>query len=416
MMGFIGADLRRHWAGSLVIVLLVALSVGLGVAVTLQERALRLGSARAADKFDIVVGAPGSDTQLVLSTVFLQPSPLPLVDGHVLHDLTQDQGVAMAAPVGFGDSYRDYPIVGTTTALVSVLAPQLAEGRSFATLGEAVIGSSVALSGSTVTPIHGAAGLPGEAHAEVEYTIVGRMPETGTVWDRAILVPIASVWAVHGMGEHNHDHDEHSHNEASHEDGHDHAGFDPAAPINESFSSYSAGVPAIVVRPTSIADAYRLRQSYRNGETQAVFPAEVLTRLYATLGDARTVLLAVTGVTQGIVAAALVLVAVLHIGQRRRQIGALRAFGAPAHAVFALIWGQLSILVLAGIALGLLLGWQGAQLMSSVFAAQNGMRLPIESHREDFRYVLLLVTFAGVIAAVPSVLVYRQSPAEALRS
>lgn len=60
MIRFILSDLRRLWAGSLVVVLLVALATALGVSVVLQERALRLGSARAADKFDLVIGAGGS--------------------------------------------------------------------------------------------------------------------------------------------------------------------------------------------------------------------------------------------------------------------------------------------------------------------------------------------------------------------
>lgn len=55
MTRFILADLRRLWAGSLVVVLLVALATALSVSVILQERALRLGSARAADKFDLVI-------------------------------------------------------------------------------------------------------------------------------------------------------------------------------------------------------------------------------------------------------------------------------------------------------------------------------------------------------------------------
>ena len=79
MIAFALADLRRLWAASLTIVLLIALATALGVTVTLQERALRLGSARAADKFDLIVGAPGSETQLTLSSVFLEPAPLPLV-------------------------------------------------------------------------------------------------------------------------------------------------------------------------------------------------------------------------------------------------------------------------------------------------------------------------------------------------
>ncbi|MEY9584854.1 hypothetical protein ABIA15_003611 [Sinorhizobium fredii] len=94
MIRFILADLRKYWLGSAVVVLIVALAVALGVAVTLQERALRLGSARAADKFDLVIGAAGSENQLVLSSVFLQASPLPLMDGRVLTQLASDPRVA----------------------------------------------------------------------------------------------------------------------------------------------------------------------------------------------------------------------------------------------------------------------------------------------------------------------------------
>ncbi|MBB4168826.1 hypothetical protein FHX09_002672 [Rhizobium sp. BK538] len=82
---------------------------------------MRLGSARAADRFDLVIGAAGSENQLVLSCVFLQASPLPLMDGQVLTALSADPRVAWAAPIGFGDSFRGYPIVGTTTALVHSL-------------------------------------------------------------------------------------------------------------------------------------------------------------------------------------------------------------------------------------------------------------------------------------------------------
>lgn len=34
-------------------------------------------------------------------------------------------------------------------------------------------------------------------HGHVRYKAVGRLPETGTPWDNAILIPIESVWAVH---------------------------------------------------------------------------------------------------------------------------------------------------------------------------------------------------------------------------
>lgn len=477
MIGFILADLRRLWLGGIVVVLLVALATALGVAVTLQERSLRLGSARAADKFDLVIGAAGSETQLILSSIFLQAAPLPLVDGAVLTKLAADPRVAWAAPVGFGDSFAGYPIVGTTTSLVSNTTSGFAEGRMFALEGEAILGAAVDLSlGAEIKPMHGTAETGGHTHTEIAYKVVGKLQPTGTPWDRAILVPIQAVWHVHGLG-HDHGHDEGhedghagAHDEEHHHgDGHDHAhegeehhedgdthaegeadhaeaavqlvvsqrqkhalalgpatsahvesdhqgGIDADAPIVETFGEGTPGLPAILVKPKTIADAYRLRQEYRTGNTLGVFPGEVLTGLYATLGDAKMVLSAVAAGSQGLVAAALVLVTVIHVGQRRRQIGALRAFGAPRGSVFAIVWLELFLLVVLGVGIGFLVGLGAAHIGAQLFTAKSGVILPVGFTREDLRLALFLLGFAAVLSAIPALLAYRQSPAAALRA
>jgi putative ABC transport system permease protein len=426
MIRFILADLRRLWAGALVVVLLIALATALGVTMTLQERALRLGSARAADKFDLVVGAAGSETQLVLSSVFLQPAPLPLLPGDVLPKLLADPRVAWAAPVGFGDSFSGYPVVGTTRALISSTVAGLAEGRMFDKEGEALVGAAVKLPlGAEIKPMHGSSATGGETHAGVVYHVSGRLPPTGTPWDRAILVPIQAVWHVHGLGEDEQHQDEHEEHEGEaagapgdvedHAD-HDHHGIDADAPVNETFAGELPGLPAILVKPKTIADAYKLRQAYRSGTTTAVFPGEVLTNLYATLGDARLVLSAVAAGSQGLVAAALVLVTVTHIGQRRRQIGALRAFGAPRSAVFAIVWLELFLLVALGVGLGYLIGFTAAHMIANAFTVQSGIVLPVEFARQDLLAAVVLLASAAVLAAIPAVLAYRQSPAKALRA
>ena len=75
---------RRNRATVLLLVCLVMLAVALGVAVSAQERALRQGSARAADRFDLIVGAPGSQTELLMNIVYLQPSAVELLKPDVL--------------------------------------------------------------------------------------------------------------------------------------------------------------------------------------------------------------------------------------------------------------------------------------------------------------------------------------------
>ncbi|RDL49563.1 hypothetical protein BLJAPNOD_00665 [Ensifer sp. M14] len=417
MIGFVLADLRRLWAGSLVVVLLIALATALGVAVTMQERALRLGSARAADKFDLVIGAPGSETQLVLSSIFLQPSPLPLVDGGVLPRLLADPRVASAAPVGFGDSFGGHAVVGTSTALIGQLE-QLTEGRVFATLGEAVAGAAVDLPlGYAVKPTHGLAELGGHAHTELAYRIVGRLKPTDTAWDRAILVPMQAVWALHGMETEHDDADgHHDHDEAASGAAADHPAIDANAALDEDWSHATPGLPAILVKPKSIADAYKLRQDYRNTTTLAVFPGEVLTNLYATLGDAKRVLVGVTSGAQVLVAAAILLVTILHVGQRRRQIGALRAFGAPRTAVFIIVWSELFALIAAGVLIGFALGFCAAKFIAGYLSGESGVAMPVMFAAGDGFLVSVILAFAAVLAVLPAVLAYRQSPAAALRA
>lgn len=409
MLRFILADLRRMRAGAVVMVLLIALAVALGVAVTLQERALRLGSARAADKFDLVIGAPGSETQLVLSTVFLQPSALPLVSGDVLADLQHDPRVAWAAPVGFGDFHHGYPVIGTTTRLIGEAAPGFAEGAIFGAEGEAVIGAMVDLAlDDEITPTHGELG---HHHGELRYRVTGRLQPTGTSWDRAILVPIQAVWHVHGMeAGHGEDHAEGGHD-------HDHDSFDAGRPLAEGWrEGETPGVPAILVKPASIADAYRLRQDYRtNDATIAVFPAEVLTSLYGTLGDARQVLAAVAGAAQVLVAVALMLVTMTHIGQRRRQIGALRALGASRRAIFALVWTELFAMIACGVALGLGAGYLATALLSRQIAQRQGFELPVALTPGDVAGLAILLGIAALLAALPAWMAYRQSPVASLR-
>ncbi|RRO04975.1 FtsX-like permease family protein [Pectobacterium aquaticum] len=456
----IWVDWRRLWPGVLVVVLLIATATALSISVSLQERALRMGSAKAADRFDLVIGAPGSETQLVLSSVFLQPSALTLIPAQVLTDLEKNPLVAWAAPVAFGDFYQGMPIVGTTPPLVTDNGKrQLTAGRVFNDGFEAVVGAQTGLTvGSTFSPIHGQVGTEGaHAHDDVTYTVVGVLPADGSAWDKAILVPVNAVWRVHGIhpphgADDDHDHNEHEgeHDHESEHDGHTHAegeqhgdehhnDFHPAEsaesddhhavvaqPVTASHDdehgeedvhghAHQAGLPAIVVKPKTIAGAYQLRSLYRSNTTLAVFPGEVLVKLYSMLGDIRELLTYISLGTQGLVGVAVAMVAVIHLRQRQKQIGALRAFGAPRYGIFTLIWSGLMSLVSVGVLLGVGLGYLAARAIAVVMSEKSGFVLPVTLEWEDIHVVLLLLLVAAVVLTIPAMLSYRQSPATALR-
>ena len=440
------ASFARNPVTAAIFILLIALATALGVAVSMQERALRQGSARAADKFDLLVAAPGSQTDLLLSTVFLRPTAVELLPGPVAARVLADPNASFAAPLAFGDSMGDSPVIGTSAAFVEHLSGGLAEGRAFAQREEAVVGALVAaklgerleirhghaddVSGGqdadSVDLDHGRdhddhdhdhddhghddhdhdhdeahdrdheddhAGHAGEHHHE-PVTVTGRMNPTGTPWDRAIVVPVEYVWSVHGLS-----------------DGHAEEGK-IGPPWDE---AYMPGLPAIVVKPESVAAAYGLRSRYRTAESTAFFPAETMVELYAALGDAAYVMSRLTLVAQILVIAAILagLLAVLDL--QRRRFAVLRALGAPASYVFLIVWIYVGVMILIGGALGLGLGWLLSSLVSGMISEATGVAMTAKFSWREFGAVGLLFGVGLVLALIPAWRIYRTPTIEALR-
>lgn len=400
------ADLRAMgWTG-LAVPLLVAFAVASAVAINAQERMLRAGTARAAADFPLLIGAAGSEAQLVMTGVYLDLTALNLVDGRVLQALAADPRVAASAPIAFGDVVAGFPVVGTTAAFAGRwgrLAP--AEGRLFARAGEAVVGAEVGFAlGARLTPAHGA-GHPHDhssddeaeeaarRHAGVAYEVVGRMPRVGSPWDRAILVPVETVWATHGLGS-----------------GHEREGL--GAPYD---GERVPGVPAIVVKPRRVSDAYALRQAYRRDGTVAVFPAEILVSLYRRMGDVRDVLIAASWFNTGLIFAALALLVALVAGLRRRRYAVLRALGAPPAYILAVVWLGAAAMLGVGALLGLALGWLGAVALSLAIGTWTGLALTFQPAWGDVGLAAGLAALGCLVAAVPALLAYRRPIVAGLR-
>jgi putative ABC transport system permease protein len=81
-----------------------------------DDRQRAQGAPLARDR-DAVLGAKGSELQLVLNTVFhLETSP-GKIPWSLYADMKRDPRVSLAIPYAVGDHYRDFRIVGTTAEL-----------------------------------------------------------------------------------------------------------------------------------------------------------------------------------------------------------------------------------------------------------------------------------------------------------
>ncbi|WP_353474500.1 FtsX-like permease family protein [Salipiger sp. H15] len=410
LRGFLG---RFRWSAAL-FVLLIAISTGMGIGLLAQERGLRHGTAQAADKFDLVVAAPGSELTALFASVFLQPSDMGLVPGEAYAAIAAHEQVSIAAPLAFGDSYGAAPVVGTTAEFLRHLSEGRIDGRLWEDHAEAVVGALVPLEiGAAFTPAHGVGDAADpEAHGghgdEEEHggdhdhgdgiTVVGRMAATGTPWDRAILIPVEYVWEIHGLA-----------------NGH---APERAAQIGPPFDpGYFPGTPAVVVRATELWANYALRSEFtRDGETMAFFPGAVLSGLYRVMGDVRQAMSLMALVTQGLVAASVLMALFILTRLFRRQIALLRALGAPRRFVFATVWALCAALLLAGALLGVLTGWGAAMLLSQLVSARTGIALSAPLGWAEMQVLAGFVSSAMLLSLLPAALVLRQPVVDGLRS
>ena len=155
--------------------LLIMVTAALPVFILQTAGGLYGGINRAVSPFPILAGAKGSAYQLVLNTVFLRDRPvgnIPFSEMEILKNRGETRAVY---PLGFGDNYRGFRLVGTDRALFGYRPVKnkdpwlsLEEGALFQEEGEAVIGSETARItglkvGDTFRSVHGSS-PKGRAH------------------------------------------------------------------------------------------------------------------------------------------------------------------------------------------------------------------------------------------------------------
>ena len=129
---------------TLLSIILLTSSVAIITTLILVEKQFEEQFSSNIEDVDLVLGAQGSPLQLILSSVYQVDAPTGNINYDSAKVWMQNPFVEKAIPLAFGDNYRGYKILGTTTDYLEKYKATLAEGKLFEKNFEVVIGSEIA--------------------------------------------------------------------------------------------------------------------------------------------------------------------------------------------------------------------------------------------------------------------------------
>ena len=340
------SDLRLAWCylrSRLLVTFLtvasIALGLGLAIIVLLLSNQASDTLSKETGYWDLVVGAKGSQLQLVLNGMYYLEAPNGYITTDIWQRLQKDTRIEKVVPLTMGDTYFGVPIVGTTPAFLEDRQAPLASGRNFTKPFEAVIGADAASRFHALTIGNKFAGSHGwtrtgsdDVHSDFPYTVVGILAPTGTSLDRAIYTDYHSTWIIHMA-----DTDE---KPAPGEPPPDHR------------------LTALLVRMTQPIERLTLQRTVNAGwQAMAAVPVDEIYGLTNTfIRPVRMILLLVVYMVVLVSALSILISLYLTIHARRRDMAILRSLGATQGDVFRLITLEAAALSGLGVVSGWLLG------------------------------------------------------------
>ncbi len=378
----------------------VALAVGLISSVLSLRQQLEQRFAEEGQAFDLVVGPKGSPLSLVLGSVYFMDSAIGRTPLHVYEDLLKDKDFVKAAfPIGLGDTYGGFRIVGTTKELLDhewkgfsgeVRRPfTLEEGVAFDKPREAVVGAVAARQlglslGDTFESVHGSFAISEDLrefdHAEHPYKVVGILEPSGSPFDRAIYCSIESIWEAHGHGAPDH--------------GDDHA--------DDAELDWSNSVSSVLVQLHSAAQRFEYEGWINeNTDAMAAVPINVIKDFFRDFLDPIKGLMMAVGYLVVIISAISILIGLyLSIMQRKRDLAIMRALGASSYEIFGAVIIEAFWVTTLGIAVGWLFGNVVTYILGLKLAHEYGLVVtPFGLSSEEIR-AFATVALVGLVAGI----------------
>ncbi len=414
-------SLRLRLFSTIVVIVLVAVSAGLLLAILSLREAGERAFTRGTGNAHLLVSKDGSPLVSVLNGIFYANPPKAPIDEAKLQEIRESFPWSMFVPTAIGDSYRSFPVVATHSDFFAKFQPVagepwiFAEGRAFAANFEVVLGSAVAREtgirlGAKLVLTHGSGksreGVDEHAHEhrEYEFTVVGILEATGAPHDRACFTDLESSWLLHA-------HDRYEREGASRR-----VSVTDLTAADRVVTGVLLRVPSrdnMSASPVLVAQYDRLR---RDGSLTVALPANEVQRLFDIVASIDILFIAIAGATVVSSAVAILLSMVNSMSERRRQVAILRVLGATRARIFWLVLTESTMVGLAGSASGVLVAFIVLAGATQWMRVAHGLVIvPVLDARSAVFVAMATTVLAALAGLVPSILAYRTSVARHLR-
>ena len=398
--------------------LLTILSIAVSVALLLGVERLRVEARNSftntVSGTDLVIGARSSPLNLLLYSVFHMGNATNNITWQTYQELAANNAVAWTIPIALGDSHRGYRVVGTSEDMFGHYrygddqTLSFAAGDPFTDLFDVVLGSEVAAAldydlGQKIVLSHGLESAALQKHDDKPFQVSGILEPTGTPMDRALMISLAGIEALHidwinGAAPS--------------------AMFSVSAEKARQMSLQPKSITAYFVGLKSRIAAFRYQRAvndYAAEALTAILPGVALGELWQLVGSAENALLAISVMVLAACLIGMLTTILTSLNERRREMSILRSVGARPWHIFALMITESMIYGIAGTALGF------AILYGLLFAIQPVLQTSLGLHIAvampgTFELVLALVIIgcATVLGAVPAWRAYRNSLSDGL--
>ncbi len=384
-------------------------------------------------EYDLIVGKSGSGIGLALNSIFFYGVPEGNIDISYLESLSSNKFVKRIVPIGMGDSYRGYKIIGTTPQYFSGDGFKLKEGKFIKNESDAVIGSTIAKKGNMkigdkFKSTHGLGGAVEENededehhHHDFEYTVVGILEPTNTPNDTVVFTTIETLWHAHGLhhdedesGEHHEDEMEEHEEEGSEKKTSSHAQGKSSDTEEE---SSTALVTALLIRAKDMSSQTMLYNDLSNDSNiQAIIPNQALREFLNYIKIFTLVITLIASVSVVISIIMLFITMLTSSIEQRKDTSILRALGASRATIFNINICQMLILALIGVLLGFVLSHIVIALIGNYIVTNYGLYMSgLVFQGEEFIAMLITIALSLVAGIIPALMVYKTDATKYLK-